>query len=113
MSKATFFRWWRGAFFRCQGRSEQAQRRRSLMLLLVAFLSLSGCVNAKAPAFSLLGSYFPSWIACAVIGIVVAIIARVLFIRVGIDEVLPWRLFVYVCLALAMACLSSLLIFAR
>lgn len=84
-----------------------------LLVLMGTLLSLSGCVNAGAPAFSLLGSYFPSWIACAVTGILTAIIARVIFIRAGIDEVLPWRLFVYVCLALAVAFLSSLLIFTR
>ncbi|KFK95243.1 membrane protein [Serratia sp. Ag1] len=51
--------------------------------------------------------------ACAFIGIIAAIMARVLFIRVGIDEALPWRLFVYVCLALAVAFLCSLLLFTR
>ncbi|EEQ17454.1 hypothetical protein yinte0001_2990 [Yersinia intermedia ATCC 29909] len=51
--------------------------------------------------------------ACAFIGIIVAVIARVLFIRVGIDEVLPLRLLVYVCLALTVAFISSLLLFTR
>ncbi|EDR44700.1 putative membrane protein [Yersinia pestis PY-36] len=51
--------------------------------------------------------------ACAFIGIITAVIARVLFIRVGIDEVLPWRLLVYVCLALAVAFICSLLLFTR
>lgn len=59
------------------------------------------------------GLLFPSWMACAFIGIITAVIARVLFIRVGIDEVLPWRLLVYVCLALAVAFICSLLLFTR
>ncbi|AHK18687.1 YtcA family lipoprotein [Yersinia similis] len=85
---------------------------RGLWLLLSA-IALSGCSGAEAPSFSLVGSYFPSWMACAFIGIITAVIARILFIRVGIDEVLPWRLLVYVCLALAVAFICSLLLFAR
>lgn len=80
---------------------------------LFSAIALSGCSGAEAPSFSLVGSYFPSWMACAFIGIITAVIARVLFIRVGIDEVLPWRLLVYVCLALAVAFICSLLLFTR
>ncbi|SUP86109.1 YtcA family lipoprotein [Yersinia wautersii] len=82
-------------------------------LILLSAIALSGCSGAEAPSFSLVGSYFPSWMACAFIGIITAVIARVLFIRVGIDEVLPWRLLVYVCLALAVAFICSLLLFTR
>ncbi|MFA3781232.1 YtcA family lipoprotein [Yersinia sp. 1652 StPb PI] len=82
-------------------------------LVLLSVIVLSGCTGVAAPSFSLVGSYFPSWMACAFIGIVVAVMARILFIRVGIDEVLPWRLLVYVCLALAVAFISSLLLFTR
>lgn len=80
---------------------------------LLSAIALSGCSGGEAPLFSLVGSYFPSWMACAFIGIIVAVMARVLFIRVGIDEVLPWRLLVYVCLALAVAFICSLLLFTR
>ncbi|MBS0053909.1 YtcA family lipoprotein [Yersinia sp. Marseille-Q3913] len=81
--------------------------------VLSSTIALSGCSGVEAPSFSLVGSYFPSWMACAFIGIITAVIARVLFIRVGIDEVLPWRLLVYVCLALAVAFICSLLLFTR
>ncbi|CNH05577.1 similar to: Y. pestis YPO0620 putative exported protein [Yersinia thracica] len=81
--------------------------------VLLSAIALSGCSGAAAPSFSLVGSYFPSWMACAFIGIITAVIARVVFIRVGIDDVLPWRLLVYVCLALAVAFICSLLLFSR
>lgn len=113
MDRATFLRRWRGSFHRRTGNCDLVFRRRSLILFLSACWNLTGCADAQAPAFSLLGSYFPSWMACAVIGIITAVIVRVLFIRAGIDEVLPWRLFIYVCLALAVAFLTSLLIFMR
>ncbi|CND15534.1 similar to: Y. pestis YPO0620 putative exported protein [Yersinia frederiksenii] len=85
---------------------------RGSWVLLLA-MTLSGCTRSEAPSFALLGSYFPSWLACAFIGVIAAVVARVLFIRVGIDEVLPWRLLIYVCLALAVAFICSLLLFAR
>lgn len=81
----------------------------ALALILASTFGLIGCRDFGAPAFSLFGSYFPSWLACAGIGVIAAIVARVLLILVGIDEVLPWRLFVYTCLALAVAFMSSLL----
>ncbi|MGL5384452.1 MAG: YtcA family lipoprotein [Serratia sp. (in: enterobacteria)] len=92
------------AFFRVGNR-----RYGALALLLASTFGLIGCRDFGAPAFSLFGSYFPAWLACAGIGIVAAIAARVLLILAGIDEVLPWRLFVYTCLALAVAFMSSLL----
>ncbi|WP_431222814.1 YtcA family lipoprotein [Serratia sp. L9] len=81
--------------------------------ILALALSLSGCMQAQAPLLPLLGSYFPSWLLCAFIGVITAVIVRVVFIRLGIDEELRWRLFVYVCLALAVAFVCSLLLFAR
>ncbi|HDV9907161.1 TPA: hypothetical protein RKW90_001684 [Klebsiella oxytoca] len=84
-----------------------------LPLIAIALFMLSGCVAQQVPVFTLLGSYFPAWIACALAGIVAAVIARVVFIRLGIDDALPARLLVYVCLALAVAFIFSLLIFAR
>ncbi|WON78413.1 YtcA family lipoprotein [Serratia sp. UGAL515B_01] len=83
------------------------------IVILALVNSLVGCTRVDAPSFSLLGSYFPSWLACAFIGVVAAAAARVFFIRIGIDEALPWRLFVYLCLALAVAFVCSLLVFAR
>lgn len=74
---------------------------------------LAGCTPAEAPSFSLLGSYFPSWLVCIFIGVIVAVIARIFFIRIGIDEVLPCRLFVYICLALAVGFMVSLILFVR
>ncbi|EJN1491912.1 YtcA family lipoprotein [Klebsiella pneumoniae] len=82
-------------------------------LLALVVCLLSSCAGQQAPAFPILGAYFPAWIACSLFGIVIAIIARIVFIRFGIDDALPIRLLIYVCLALAAAALSSLLIFAH
>jgi hypothetical protein len=86
---------------------------RLLLFIAISLFMLSGCVAPQAPVFSLFDSYFPGWMACALLGIVAAIISRAIFIRLGIDDALPARLLVYVCLALAVTFISSLLIFAR
>ncbi|CAH1659545.1 conserved membrane hypothetical protein [Hyphomicrobiales bacterium] len=82
-------------------------------LMLAAFLPLAGCTSAGAPSIPLFGAYFPAWLACAVAGILGAVIMRVVFVQVGIDDVLPWRLLVYVCLALAIAFAFSRFVFGR
>ena len=52
------------------------------------------------PQINIIGSFFPSWMLCAAIGIVVAVIARHLFLRVGVDPYLGPRALVYPSLAL-------------
>jgi YtcA family len=53
----------------------------------VAILCLGGCDGA--PSRNILGSYFPSWMVCALIGIAVAGIARAILKASGILEELP------------------------
>ena len=84
---------------------------RILTSWLTIFL-LAGCTSVNAPSIYAFGSYFPSWLLCAFIGIIGAILVRVLFIRLGLDDALPLRLLVYVCLALIIAITTSLLFFA-
>ncbi|MFT7721223.1 MAG: YtcA family lipoprotein [Roseateles sp.] len=81
--------------------------------LAAATACLPGCMSAGAPAIPLFGAYFPSWLACAGAGVLGAILMRVVFIRVGIDDALSLRLPVYVCLAAAIGFLVSLLGFGR
>lgn len=62
---------------------------------------LTGC-NA-APSQNILGSYFPSWMICALIGLVVAVLVRQIFAVAGIDRTLPVPLLVYLAIATAAA----------
>lgn len=82
-------------------------------LALLPTLLLTGCGIEQAPYIVLFESYFPSWIACAVFGIVCAVILRAVLIHVGIDEYLPFRFPTYLAFALAIMFLSSLLLFSR
>jgi hypothetical protein len=52
------------------------------------------------PQINVIGSFFPSWMLCAAIGIVVAVMARQVLLRVGVDPYLGPRALVYPSLAL-------------
>jgi YtcA family len=52
------------------------------------------------PQINVIGSFFPSWMLCAAIGIVVALLAREIFLRVGVDPFLGPRAVVYPSLAI-------------
>jgi hypothetical protein len=47
------------------------------------------------PQINIIGSFFPSWMLCLLIGIVAALLARLLFIRTGIDPYVGPRALVY------------------
>lgn len=85
----------------------------SLSAVVALSILLSGCTNFGAPQFMILDSYFPMWMLCATLGIIAAIIARIVFIRLGLDAILPLRLLIYVCLALIVACILYLLLSMR
>jgi hypothetical protein len=46
-------------------------------------LFLTGC--SSAPSRNILGSYFPSWMICALIGMGATVALRVALVKVGID----------------------------
>lgn len=82
-----------------------------LRAIPVVFLPLAGCKVAGAPSFPIAGAYFPSWMLCGVIGIVVAVGLRILFLATDLDAVLRLRLFTYVSLGTITALLFWLLAF--
>jgi hypothetical protein len=61
----------------------------------------AGCTGA--PAHEILGSYFPSWMICALLGLIFAIIVRRILVAVGVDEALPAPVVVYLVMAVAFA----------
>ncbi len=61
-------------------------------------LLIAGC--SRAPTFNILGSFFPSWILCGIIGIVLTAIARLFFVRIKLEPHLSPLILVYPCLAL-------------
>ena len=51
------------------------------------FALVAGCDGA--PSRNILGSYFPSWMVCALAGIAAALVARVVLKLTGLLEELP------------------------
>ncbi|QEO16816.1 YtcA family lipoprotein [Acetobacter vaccinii] len=79
--------------------------------ILPAFLLLGGCVSREAPSFPLCGAYFPAWMFCSLFGIGVALGLRALFLYIGLDAILSFRLFTYVALGLIAGLVLWLLVF--
>ena len=63
------------------------------------FCVLGGCDGA--PSRNILGSYFPSWMVCALIGIALALAARALFHATGLIEEIPFPVVVVLAIACA------------
>jgi hypothetical protein len=60
-------------------------------------LLAAGC--ARAPTLNILGSFFPAWLFCGVIGILLASAVRVFFLRIKLeDQLLLPLIVVYPCL---------------
>jgi hypothetical protein len=68
-------------------------------LVLAALLSLCACNGA--PSRNILGSYFPSWMVCALIGIAVAGVTRAIFKTSGILQELPAPFLVFLAIGCA------------
>ena len=76
-------RWLRGAAF---------------SLGTAAVLSITAC--SRAPSFNILGSFFPAWLLCGVLGTLLAALVRALFVRIDFEKELAPLILVYPCLAL-------------
>lgn len=65
---------------------------------ILSALLLQGCSQmARSPSIPIFGSYFPAWILCAVGGVVVAVVLRVVLVALRLDEHLPAPPLVYLC----------------
>lgn len=74
-------------------------------------LALAGCAGSSAPAAPLLGAYFPAWLIAGLIGVVAAILARVVLAVTGWDAIVPWLLAVCASIGLIVAIATSALLF--
>jgi hypothetical protein len=58
---------------------------------------LAGC--ARAPSFSILGSFFPAWLLCMIAGVAMAGITNWVLTRNKLDKLIAWPVLVYPSLA--------------
>ena len=54
---------------------------------LLAPVLLSSC--SRAPSFDILGSYFPAWLICLALAVMLTVVARWLLLRLQIEVVFP------------------------
>jgi YtcA family len=82
------------------------QQLRRALALLRTFVSaglLGGC--AAAPSISVAGAYFPAWLVCALVGVLGAIVARMVIAGAGLAQTLPLQLLV--CLSIGVVCAAA------
>jgi len=51
-----------------------------------------------SPSRDILGSFFPAWMLCAVVGIILAVAVHKIFVRTGVDASLPAKPLIYLLL---------------
>jgi hypothetical protein len=80
-------------------------------LPVVTSCMLTGCSLAAAPSFELFGAYFPAWMLCALIGIVVAGITRVVLTAPAVSEAIPFQFAVCTAVGVIAALLAWIALF--
>jgi len=70
-------------------------------------LCLAACADPQSPSLSLAGAYFPAWLLCAGIGILVALLARAAMLASGLAERLPLQLWLSAAIGLLAALAAS------
>ena len=76
--------------------------RRSPLVLLPAILLLGGChlTRDQSPTIDVVGSYFPAWLLCIVVGLVITLVARQLLVGFNLNVHLHPAALVYPCMIL-------------
>ena len=67
--------------------SMPAVKQLSVCGLAASLCLLSGC--GRAPSFDILGSFFPAWLLCLIVGLLLTIAARWIIVRLHIVIALP------------------------
>lgn len=86
-----------------------ASRKWLACLALVLMVALTGCQGA--PSVSIAGSFFPDWIFCCLMGILLAVSAYRLFVRLKMESDIQPAILTYPCIALSCAVTLWLVIF--
>jgi hypothetical protein len=70
--------------FSAERRDETVKR---AFLLLLTVLPLAGCT--QAPAVDVVGSFFPAWLLCLIVAIILTVLARLALLRLRISVAYP------------------------
>lgn len=72
-------------------------------LLFCSLFLLSGCAQKKAPIITLMGAYFPSWLLCFAMSIILTLCVRVIFVLIKFDELIQYKVIFYTSLVFIFA----------
>jgi hypothetical protein len=73
-----------------------ANRVARVLLPLISIFPLAGC--QQAPSFNILGSFFPAWLICLLLGILLATGTRFVLQALHLEEALSPPIVMYPCL---------------
>ena len=68
----------------------------AIVVCCAAAMLLAGC--SRAPSFNILGSFFPAWIFCWLVGILLTVVARLLLVKFKFEQQLSPLIVVYPCM---------------
>jgi hypothetical protein len=83
-----------------------ASRKSLRGMFMPTLLLITGC--GRAPSFNIVGSYFPAWLLCLVVAVLLTVVSRALLNRYG--EIV-WPVLVYPSLTAIFALASWLALF--
>ena len=83
-------------------------RKQTIAMLLLS-LSCSGCNGA--PAIEVLGSFFPAWMVCIIVGVVLAFVIRFFLLKYQLETEVGQLAIFYPCTVVFLACGLWLLFF--
>jgi len=76
--------------------------------LVVASIALAGC----DPVIEIQGTFFPAWLLCMIVGVVLTVALRPVFVRLGLEPYLGPLPLIYTCLAVLLT-LGTWILFFR
>ena len=83
-----------------------ASRKSLRGMFMLALLLITGC--GRAPSFNILGSFFPAWLLCLVVAVLLTVVSRALLNRY---VEIAWPVLVYPSLTAIFALASWLVLF--
>lgn len=83
-----------------------ASRKSLRGIFMLALLLITGC--GRAPSFNILGSFFPAWLLCLVVAVLLTVVSRALLNRY---VEIAWPVLVYPSLTAIFALASWLALF--
>jgi len=79
-------------------------------LLCFAMIGCSGC--SRAPSIEVIGSFFPAWMFCIIVALIITGLIRLELVRRGLENKLGPLIVLYPSMAVAITCLLWLILFA-